>query len=135
VHTSGLTSTHRIIFILSILLIWVSFYGAIACSGIAILIGHTGYRLASVHGKRMKRMYTLCSIDMSILWFGYGIAWGLSEGGNVISPDGEGLFYGILDILGGPVYGILIIWTACQCLCEAEDIPHADGSSLSNLGS
>lgn len=53
---------------------------------------------------------------MMILWFCYGIAWGLSEGGNVISPDGEALFYGILDLLGGPLYGFFVVLTACRCL-------------------
>lgn len=69
----------------------------------------------------MKRMYILCSIDMAILWCGYGISWGLSEGGNVISPNGEGLFYGILDLLGGPVYGILLIVTVYRCLRVNDD--------------
>ncbi|KAJ5493356.1 hypothetical protein N7539_002102 [Penicillium diatomitis] len=96
------------------------FYGAIACAGIASLLAH-GHRLASRHGNSMKRMYFLCSLDISILWCGYGIAWGLSEGGNVISPDGEALFYGMLDLIGGPVYGILVALTASQCLREADD--------------
>ncbi|KAJ5561379.1 hypothetical protein N7535_004154 [Penicillium sp. DV-2018c] len=92
------------------------FYGAIACFGIAFLIGQTGYKLASAKGRQMKWMYVLCSSAISILWFGYGIVWGLSEGGNVISPSAEGLWYGILDILGGPVYGALIVWASYRCL-------------------
>jgi bacteriorhodopsin len=34
----------------------------------------------------------------------YPVAWGLSEGGNVISPTREMIFYGILDLLLGPVF-------------------------------
>jgi len=34
----------------------------------------------------------------------YEIAWGVSEGGNVISPTGEMVFYGILDLLSKPVF-------------------------------
>ena len=31
-------------------------------------------------------------------------AWGLADGGNVISPDSEMVFYGILDVLAKPVF-------------------------------
>jgi bacteriorhodopsin len=31
------------------------------------------------------------------LWMLYPVCWGLSEGGNVIAPDSEFIFYGILD--------------------------------------
>ena len=44
------------------------------------------------------------------LWFLYPIAWGLCEGGNVISSDSEAVFYGILDILAKPGFGILLLW-------------------------
>ena len=44
------------------------------------------------------------------LWFLYPIAWGLSEGGNVIHPDSEAIFYGVLDILAKPVWGAVLIF-------------------------
>lgn len=34
-----------------------------------------------------------------LIWVLYPIAWGLSEGGNVIQPDSEAVFYGILDLI------------------------------------
>lgn len=34
----------------------------------------------------------------------YPIAWGCSEGGNVISPTHEMIWYGILDLVLGPVF-------------------------------
>jgi len=40
----------------------------------------------------------------------YPIAWGLCEGGNVIAPDSEAVFYGILDFLAKPCFGALLIW-------------------------
>lgn len=49
-----------------------------------------------------------------VLWTGYGIAWGISEGGNVISPAEEGVFYGLLDLLAAPVFGALVVLTARQ---------------------
>jgi Bacteriorhodopsin-like protein len=44
------------------------------------------------------------------LWFIYPIAWGLCEGGNVISPDSEAVFYGVLDILAKPVFGAILLF-------------------------
>lgn len=44
------------------------------------------------------------------LWFLYPIAWGICEGGNVIAPDSEAVFYGILDLLAKPVFGALLLW-------------------------
>jgi bacteriorhodopsin len=40
----------------------------------------------------------------------YPIAWGVCEGGNVISPDSEAVFYGVLDFLAKPIFGALLIW-------------------------
>jgi bacteriorhodopsin len=44
------------------------------------------------------------------LWLLYPIAWGVSEGGNVISPLKEMIFYGILDILAKPVFCFYHAW-------------------------
>ncbi|KAK9373360.1 uncharacterized protein V1513DRAFT_426666 [Lipomyces chichibuensis] len=45
---------------------------------------------------------------IAFLWSLYPICWGLSEGGNVISPTSEGVFYGVLDILTMCVLAYLI---------------------------
>ncbi|KZT61927.1 family A G protein-coupled receptor-like protein [Calocera cornea HHB12733] len=41
---------------------------------------------------------------LAFLWLLYPIAWGLSDGGNVIHPDSKMVFYGVLDILAKPVF-------------------------------
>jgi bacteriorhodopsin len=46
----------------------------------------------------------------AILWILYPIAWGVCEGGNVISPNAEAVFYGILDLFAKPVFGALLLW-------------------------
>jgi hypothetical protein len=38
------------------------------------------------------------------IWLLYPIAWGVADGGNVISPLKEMIFYGILDVLAKPVF-------------------------------
>ena len=40
----------------------------------------------------------------------YPIAWGCSEGGNVISPTGEMIWYGILDLILGPIFLHYFVW-------------------------
>lgn len=58
----------------------------------------------------MHRTYITCAVWTIFLWFLYPIAWGLCEGGNVISPDSEAVFYGVLDVLSKPVFGALLLW-------------------------
>jgi bacteriorhodopsin len=61
-------------------------------------------------GADIHRHYTICGAWIIGLWFLYPIAWGVSEGGNVISPDSEAIFYGVLDVLSKPVFGALLLW-------------------------
>jgi len=65
---------------------------------------------ASKIGADITRNYTICAVYLISLWFLYPIAWGVSEGGNVIAPDSEAIFYGILDILTKPVFAALLLW-------------------------
>jgi len=60
----------------------------------------------------MRTLYVRCSLLMAMIWSGYGVVWALSEGGNVVSPDVEGVLYGILDLLGGPVFGSFVAYAA-----------------------
>lgn len=45
-----------------------------------------------------------------IVWILYPVCWGLSEGGNVIQPDSEAVFYGILDLLTFGLIPSVITW-------------------------
>jgi hypothetical protein len=50
-------------------------------------------------------MLIICIVAyLLFLWFLYPIAWGVADGGNVISPLKEMIFYGILDVLAKPVF-------------------------------
>jgi bacteriorhodopsin len=35
----------------------------------------------------------------------------LADGGNVITPDGEMVFYGVLDVLAKPVFVFYHLWS------------------------
>jgi len=60
-------------------------------------------------GSDVSRVFNMCGVLTLFIWFLYPIAWGVSEGGNVIHPDSEAIFYGILDVIAKPVFGILLI--------------------------
>jgi bacteriorhodopsin len=69
-----------------------------------------GRKHAAVLGGDVSRTFILCGGWTMFLWFIYPIAWGVSEGGNVIHPDGEAIFYSVLDVLAKPVFGALLLW-------------------------
>lgn len=53
----------------------------------------------------------MCGSLTAFVWICYPIAWGLCEGGNVIAPDSEAVFYGVLDFIAKPVFSALLIWS------------------------
>ncbi|CZT14318.1 related to HSP30 heat shock protein Yro1p [Ramularia collo-cygni] len=61
------------------------------------------------HGKEVTRIYMIGIIYQFILWICYPICWGVSDGGNVIAPDSEAVYYGILDILAVPFFSIMVL--------------------------
>lgn len=48
-------------------------------------------------GREVRYTHGLTALWVWFLWMCYPVCWGISEGGNVISPDSEFIFYGILD--------------------------------------
>jgi bacteriorhodopsin len=85
-------------------------FAMVALFFIAYNVCYVGVKHAHVIGPDVKKVYLICGVWTIALWFIYPIAWGLSEGGNVISPDSEAAFYGILDVLAKPVFGALLLW-------------------------
>jgi hypothetical protein len=69
-----------------------------------------GLRYARVLGQDTYTAYRVCGGWTIFLWFIYPIAWGLCEGGNIISPDSEAAFYSDLDVLAKPVFGALLLY-------------------------
>ena len=85
-------------------------FGCAALFVVAWTVTWTARKHAAALGSDISRTYLICGCLTIFLWFLYPIAWGLSEGGNVIAPDSEAVFYGILDLLAKPVFGALLIW-------------------------
>ncbi|KAI1760789.1 bacteriorhodopsin [Hypoxylon sp. FL1150] len=85
-------------------------FGVAALLYIAYQLLFSARRHAQRLGGDAKKTYLTCGCYLIFLWFLYPVAWGLSEGGNVIHPDGEAVFYGVLDFLSKPVFGFLLLW-------------------------
>lgn len=85
-------------------------FAMVALFGIAHNVTWVARLHANHLGTNVSRTFLICGVWTIFLWFLYPIAWGLSEGGNVIAPDSEAVFYGVLDILAKPVFGALLLY-------------------------
>ncbi|KAF2103973.1 family A G protein-coupled receptor-like protein [Rhizodiscina lignyota] len=87
-------------------------YFAFGCAALFYILYQLvweGRRHANALGNDVGRVFLASGSVILITWICYPICWGVSEGGNVIAPDSEAIFYGILDILSKPVFGALLI--------------------------
>lgn len=85
-------------------------FGCCALLYIAYVLTWEARKNASLIGSDVGKVFFFCGSWTIFLWFLYPIAWGLCEGGNVISPDSEAIFYGILDICAKPLFGAALIY-------------------------
>lgn len=82
-----------------------------------------GRKYAKAVSPTVNRTYVIGACWIVFLWFLYPVCWGLSEGGNVIAPDSEMVFYGVLDILSKPVWGAFILFSHRSI--DPDSIGHA----------
>ncbi|KIP09106.1 hypothetical protein PHLGIDRAFT_103345 [Phlebiopsis gigantea 11061_1 CR5-6] len=75
----------------------------------AVLLGH-GPRTSFAAGGGVRAGYVRGAGFVAFVTMLYPIAWGCAEGGNVISPTGEMIWYGILDLFLGPVFLYYFVW-------------------------
>lgn len=68
-----------------------------------------GRQHASAVGGSVSSTYLTAALLTVAVWIFYPIAWGLCEGGNILHPDSEAIFYGILDIFAKPVVGFILV--------------------------
>lgn len=85
-------------------------FGCAALLYILYVLVWEGRRHASALGSDVGKCFLFCGSLTALLWTLYPIAWGVCEGGNVIAPDSEAVFYGVLDLIAKPVFGALLIW-------------------------
>ncbi|TKA65137.1 hypothetical protein B0A55_12325 [Friedmanniomyces simplex] len=88
-------------------------YFAFGCAALAYIVWVLVWEArkhANSMGPDVGKAFLYCGSLTAFLWILYPISWGLCEGGNVITPDGEAVFYGVLDLFAKPVFGALLIW-------------------------
>ncbi|KAI9740076.1 MAG: ion channel activity [Claussenomyces sp. TS43310] len=85
-------------------------FATVALFGIAYNVCWVARLHANRLGSNVSQTFLLCGVWTIFLWFIYPISWGVSEGGNLIPPDSEAIFYGVLDILAKPCFGALLLW-------------------------
>jgi len=85
-------------------------FACVALFWITYEVMWVGRKHALALGTTISKTYTTCAVWTMFLWFLYPIAWGLSEGGNIISPDSEAVFYGVLDIFAKVGFGALLLF-------------------------
>ncbi|EXL42469.1 hypothetical protein FOCG_14932 [Fusarium oxysporum f. sp. radicis-lycopersici 26381] len=88
-------------------------YFAFGCAALAYIVYVLAWeaRLHAKHvGPDVGRTFVMCGSLTAVVWILYPIAWGVCEGGNLIAPDSEAVFYGILDLIAKPVFGALLLW-------------------------
>lgn len=84
--------------------------GCAALFYVLYMLGWEARRHANSLGDDVGRVFLMCGVLTMVVWLCYPIAWGVSEGGNIIAPDSEAIFYGILDLLAKPVFGAMLIF-------------------------
>lgn len=85
-------------------------FGSVALVYIVYVLVWEARKHANGVSSDAGKTFLYCGSLTAFLWILYPVAWGVSEGGNIIAPDSEAVFYGILDMLAKPVFGALLIW-------------------------
>ncbi|KAM0718113.1 hypothetical protein Q7P37_006445 [Cladosporium fusiforme] len=88
-------------------------YFVIGCAALGYILFQLVWearRHANAMGNDVGKTFMQCGTLTAVLWTLYPIAWGVSEGGNIIAPDSEAAFYGALDVFAKPIFGALLIW-------------------------
>lgn len=89
--------------------------GCVAMFYVFWVIYGPGLKSAAHLGDDFKKAYLYSSLLLTVLWTLYPIAWGLADGSNTISPDGEMVFYGVLDLLAKPVFALFHMFALRKC--------------------
>lgn len=84
-------------------------FGTVAMFYIFYNLAGVGRKRAKLLGADVYKTYMLCGVVTLFVWLLYPIAWAISEGANIIAPDSEAVFYGVLDFCAKPVFSVLLI--------------------------
>jgi len=69
----------------------------------------SGRAASKLQSSNVQRVYNVTAIMIFVLWTGYPIVFGLTEGKGRLSVDTEIILYGILDVLAKVVFGFYLL--------------------------
>ena len=67
------------------------------------MLWHAPHRTFAEEGT-LRKGYIFSSAYLAFMLITYPICWACSDGANVITPTSEMIWYGILDIIAGPLF-------------------------------
>jgi len=86
-------------------------YGAFTFFPVMIALVYTFRRTAYRVHAEIGKLYDVLAFSSVILYAGYAITWGVSEGGFYTTVDQEIIIYTTLDILTKVGFGFVLIWS------------------------
>ncbi|KAI0319337.1 family A G protein-coupled receptor-like protein [Amylostereum chailletii] len=90
-------------------------YFSMGVSALFYIVGHlfffTGRQEFPSPTGRSRAAFMSTSAIIAFLWLIYPLVWALCDGSNVISPTGEMVWFGIMDLLAGPCWIAYFLFT------------------------
>jgi bacteriorhodopsin len=77
--------------------------------GVFYKLACVGRRAFKLLGNDVHQVYMRCGVLTLFTWMLYRVAWGLCEGGNVITLNDEAAFYRCLSLNAKPVLSIMSV--------------------------
>lgn len=108
-------------------------FGCVAMLYVFYMLYFPGRQASRSLGDELSRTYLIGASILSFLWFLYPIAWGLADGGNVISPTGEMVFYGVLDLFAKPVFALVHLYSMRKIDYSRLELSSGKYSEFSHL--
>ncbi|KAI1325600.1 heat shock protein 30 [Xylariaceae sp. FL0255] len=99
-----------------------------------LLSFHTFTAITSARRLGIARDYILLTAWVNFIWLGYPIAFGLTDGANVIGITPEFIFFGGLDILLTPVLSFAFILMARRWDYNELNLPFTRYSQVQSFG-
>lgn len=74
-------------------------------------LGYKGRNAMADKDNRTRAFFGTLSLFTLIVWTIYPVVWGISEGSQITTVDGEIIAYAVLDLLAKPVFGSWLLFT------------------------
>lgn len=97
-------------------------FGAVGFLLVSFSLLYTYRKAVQQADSSLATHVTIISASSVVLYMLYPIAWALSEGGNVIQPDSEAAFYGVLDVVYFLIIGGYFLWVTSKVNFEQRGI-------------